>query len=824
VAEGKTQVSRLHLFGIRHHGPGSARSLLAALDGVDPAVVLIEGPPDADDIVAFAGSSAMRPPVAILVHGQDDPADATFYPFAVYSPEWQAMRWALARGRPARFIDLPAANQLPLRKEARAEAAEAADNWPPAVGEPEHNDSDEEEEDGERDEDRETHRQEPKPDAAGPPAEEPLPEEEAAGIRRDPLAYLAAIAGYEDGEAWWNALIEQSANAPSVFAAIEHVMTELRAHVETLPAALPEPERRIEAQREAHMRLAIAAALKATDGPVAVVTGAWHLPALRRRVAAADDRALLKGLPKTKVTATWVPWTDTRLATASGYGAGVASPGWYAHLWTELTRADGGDSLSPRTFTARWQSRVAGLLRENGRPASTAAVIEAARLAEALAALRDMALPGLDEMREASLATLCQGEVAPWRLIQTRLVTGSAVGEIDQAVPQMPLQADLARWQKKLKLKPEALERDLSLDLRSESGLARSLLLHRLALIDVPWGRLVDAGSSRGTFRENWRLAWQPELTVKLAEALIYGTTIEQAAGNAAVAAARKAPTLGRVSEAVKGCLLAGLDEAARVTISLLQGAAAATSDIGALAGAIPPLATILRYGTAREMPAEELRLLVTSLAEAVCSGLVYACRSLQPEEAAALRTRLAELDQAVLLIESGPVAADWRRALRRLADDGETHAILRGFAVRRLYDQGEVSGPEAGRYLSRALSRAVPPTEAGHWLDGFLGEAGQILLYDTVLVGLIDAWLCGLDQEDFTALLPMLRRAFSGLDRSERRRLFDSLRQPSPAAARAIADGGPAPVEAPSAASGFEAALPLLLTILGLDAKEKAT
>jgi hypothetical protein len=215
-------------------------------------------------------------------------------------------------------------------------------------------------------------------------------------------------------------------------------------------------------------------------------------------------------------------------------------------------------------FTARWQARVAALLRASGRQASTASAIEAARLAETLASLRDLALPGLDEMREASLATLCLGETAPWRLIEAELVIGGAVGEIADDVPQMPLQADLTRWQKKLKLKPEALDRDVSLDLRSDAGLAKSLLLHRLNLINVPWGRLADAGSSRGTFRENWTLRWEPELSVRLAEALVHGTTVEQAAGNAAIASARKAgATFRDISEAVRGCLLAALADAA---------------------------------------------------------------------------------------------------------------------------------------------------------------------------------------------------------------------------------------------------------------------
>ena len=795
---------RLHIFGIRHHGPGSARSLLSALNELDPTSVLIEGPPDANDIIAFASSPAMTPPLAILAHGQEDPANASFYPFAIYSPEWQAMRWATAKGRPVRCIDLPAANRLALPNETATQgrdesngkttaAAPEGVETPPALT-----------------------------DADAAAATEPA-QPEIAAIRRDPLAYLARIAGYEDSEAWWNALIEQGANAPPVFAAIEAAITELRAHMDTLPA-LSVTEQRLEEQREAFMRIAIAAALKETDGHVAVVTGAWHVPALRRKIAAGDDRALLKGLPRIKVTATWVPWTDARLASASGYGAGVTSPGWYAHLWKEFERHDAARDLDPRTFTARWQARIAGLLRNNGRETSTAAVIEAARLAQSLAALRDLALPGLDEMREASLATLCQGEIAPWRIIETKLVIGGAVGEIDEGVPQMPLQADLARWQKKLKLKPEALDSDVSLDLRSDAGLAKSLLLHRLALINVPWGSLLDAGLSRGTFRENWRLRWQPEFSVNLAVALVHGTTVEQAAGNAAIGTARKAQSLAQLSDVVRGCLLAGLTGAARVTISILQGAAAATSDVPGLAGAIPPLATVLRYGTAREMPVDELRLLVTSLTEAVCSGLIYACRSLQSEEAAALRSKLAALDRAVLIIESNPITADWRRALKRLANDAHAHSLLRGFAVRALYDQGTLTAAEAGNHLSRALSRAVPPSEAAHWLDGFLGEAGQILLYDTVLVGLIDAWIIGLTEDDFIVLLPMLRRAFASFDRSERRRLLDRLRQPICASTGEGDNGQHAGPSSPSEAPGFEAALPLLLTILGVDAERQAT
>ena len=54
------------VYGIRHHGPGSARSVRAALAEQRPDVVLIEGPPEADELVGLAADPQMRPPVALL--------------------------------------------------------------------------------------------------------------------------------------------------------------------------------------------------------------------------------------------------------------------------------------------------------------------------------------------------------------------------------------------------------------------------------------------------------------------------------------------------------------------------------------------------------------------------------------------------------------------------------------------------------------------------------------------------------------------------------------------------------------------------------------
>src|SRR5690606_36961283 len=275
---------------------------------------------------------------------------------------------------------------------------------------------------------------------------------------------------------------------------------------------------------------------------------------------------------------------------------------------------------------ARWQTRAARLLRSEGLTASTASVIDSARLATTLAAVRGLPMPGLRELRDATLAALCGGDPVPLRVIERELVIGSRVGAVDESAPQPPLLADLQKQQRKLRLKAEAVEKDVALDLRSDAGLAKSVLLHRLLLIDVPWGKLLDASAGRGTFREVWRLVWAPELAVALAEAAVHGPTIEQAAAAAAATKGADESDCGALAELVRQCLLADLADAARANIARLQAAAVHAGNVLALARAVTLLVDILRYGTARELPIGELNALVVTLLAEVCAGLRYAC------------------------------------------------------------------------------------------------------------------------------------------------------------------------------------------------------
>ena len=525
----QTNDNNPHIFGIRHHGPGSARSVKAALERLGPDIILVEGPPEAEAVLPLLAHEQMKPPVALLLYMPDKPEQAVYYPFAVFSPEWQALHYGLTHDIPVRFMDLPQSYQL-------------GQDEPEAPAE-----------------------------AAAPPT------------RQDPLGALAEAAGYSDGERWWEHLVEQRRDSEDLFAGILEAMAAVRADA-------PDPQDVREERREAWMRQTIRAAQKEGKERIAVVCGAWHGPALASMPSAKADAETLAGLPKAKVAATWVPWTYGRLSYSGGYGAGIESPGWYHHLWQH-----------PNDVSVHWMSRVAHLLREQDLDASPASVIEGVRLADTLAALRGRPLPGLPEMNEATQSVFCFGSDVPMRLIWRDLIVGDTLGAVPDETPAVPLQQDLGREQKRLRLAPEVAQRDLDLDLRKPADLDKSGLLHRLALLGIPWGDAQRQGGGKGTFHELWRLQWQPEFIVKVIEAGFWGNTVRDASASSARDQADKAPDLPALTALLDRVLLADLPDAVRHVMARLEAEAALASDVSHLMGALPPLAQVLRYGNVRQ-------------------------------------------------------------------------------------------------------------------------------------------------------------------------------------------------------------------------------
>lgn len=761
-------LSPLHYFGIRHHGPGCARSLLTALEHLQPDCILIEGPPDAQALLPFVTHADLTPPVALLIHGTDDTEAAAFYPFADFSPEWQALRYGIQNAIPTRFMDLPQSIRLAQRQE----------------------------------------KTEPEPESQS----EPQPESATLQLGyHDPLDALAHAAGFADGESWWNRMVEERGNGENLFAAIHEAMAALR-ETESTESNAEKPHSPFEAQREAYMRQSIREAVSEKYQRIAVICGAWHVPALQAKHTAKADTALLKGLPKLKVSATWIPWTYQRLTHASGYGAGIDAPGWYEHLWNN---GNSGHNNTERSHG--WLARIARLLRERDMDCSSAHIIEAVRLAQTLAAMRERSEPGLEELDEAVRTVFSMGDAAPLDWIHHALTVGERMGHVPADVPTVPLQRDIEKTQKTLRLKPSALAQMLELDLRNATDLARSHFLHRLRLLGIAWGTPQHNRTNRGTFRETWNLQWKPELALHIIEATRLGATVELAANAHVAEQCQTLTRLDALAELIDTVLLADLRQSIHRVSQALQTQAALTGDAVQLMASIPPLARVFRYGSVRQMDSDSLTPILDGLITRAAISLPLACQSIDDTAAHGLRETLLNAHQGIALRDAAEPSQAWQTALRQTATGTAAHALLRGLSCRLLLDGSHFTQNDAATELSRNLSSGAAPLEAAQWLDGFLNRNATVLLHDAVVWQLVDEWLASLVEEHFLQIVPLLRRSFANFSQSERRDLGQQ-------AARETHSTPPVSTASPSIDPERAAwPLPTLRLLWGLDSVDSA-
>jgi hypothetical protein len=452
-------------------------------------------------------------------------------------------------------------------------------------------------------------------------------------------------------------------------------------------------------------------------------------------------------------------------------------------------------------------------------PTSSAHVIEATRLAEALATLRGRPLAGLTEVTEAAEAVMCDGEPLRSELIGRKLVVGERLGGVPDDMPAVPLARDLAAQQRAVRLKPEALERALELDLRRELDLGRSRLLHRLRAIGVPWGEPDTGRRNTGTFREQWRLRWQPEFAISLVDGSMYGTTVAAAATAKVTRAARKAGALAEVTALVEVCLLADLTDAYPHVLAALDTRAALDSDIGHLMAAVPALARTLRYGDVRRTDVAGLSTVTASLLARVCAGLPSAVGSLSDEAAKELRDRVDAVHQAVALLDDDEMRERWLTTLESVAKRDDLHGLLAGRLTRLLLDAGRLDADEVRRRLRLPLTVGTPPAHGAAWVEGFLAGGGLLLVHDDALLELLDGWLADIGADAFDDVLPLLRRTFGAFASGERRAIGERIAAGpggSAASGSAQRQAGQATVELDYDRAA--ATLPTLSALLGRD------
>lgn len=785
------------LLGIRHHGPGSCRHVVQYLNELKPDLILLEAPSDVAPMLDFVPTltqaqesplppalsqkaedkpevkegepkpqslpDMLRPPVALMAYQSDQPKNSAFYPFAEFSPEWQTMLYGKEHRVEVRPFDLPLSYTLAMRAEQMAqEEAAAAQAAAQLAQETEKAATEQVAEQGQGPAaEALTSESELQDEAQGAEPADAEAQDSPEHLVADPFDYLAELEGMTDGEQWWESRIEQRLESKDIFAAVELAVTALREN-------LPEHSSKRDLVREAWMRKELRAALKevGAEGKIAVVCGAWHVPALAQLASfkVKDDNALIKELPKplnkNKVGITWIPWTYSRLSYYSGYGAGINAPGWYHHVF-----------LHPDDDGTLWLTHVAEVLRGEGFDISVAHVMEAVRLARTLAALRGLNHPTLAEFNEAVTTVMGMGDDVILRSVARALVIADRIGTIPSKVPMVPLLADVTATQKHLRQPFVEGIKEVILDLRKPLDLERSVFFHRLNLLGIAWAKEEEA-SGRGTFKEKWQLEYRPELIVHIIEHAIYGNTLLEAVPNYVQAQMQEHPELKFITKLLEQVMTCDLPDLVAQMSARINDLAAQASDMRVLLESLPPLCAVVRYGNVRKFDFSAVRDMLETMLTRINVGGFLMCININDDAARELKDHLGQVNLALNTLNDEACSKIWHDFITKVQASGKVHPLISGCTTRLMRDHHTITNELILQALSYYSSVGNTPNDIAFWFEGFLENSGTVLLLDDVLWGLVNSFICTLDDESFAQVLPILRRTFATFEQHERTKL----------------------------------------------------
>ncbi|MCQ6555845.1 DUF5682 family protein [Streptomyces sp. C10-9-1] len=516
--------------GVRHHSPALAAAVPALLDACGAEAVCVELPAEFQPWLPYLSDPATRAPVALAGAAE---GRLGFYPFADFSPELAAVRWARERGAEVLCCDLPLSDPARSAPDGGRSGAPEPQAAHPAAGE------------------RHAPGAPEVPTAATAAHTRGTTGPEASASARTGRSFAEALAAAgtgRDGEDLWDRAVEVLAPGcppEAVRRAALGVGWALRRDAEDAGSVPPE-----DLAREAHMRRVLAGAA-AGGRRVAAVVGAFHAPALLGSAPAgpvpppapADEGPAPGGgtgaerpaapAPGAAVTSL-VPYTFDLLDSRSGYPAGIRDP-----RWQQAVFESGGDPARVRAAAAAALTALCRELRSAGHTAGTGEAAETLRLASDLARLRGLPAPGRGELLEAVTTVLGQGEPlgrgrALARALETVLV-GTDRGRTAPGTPRSGLgpsvEAELAELRLPCPEKPEP--RELRLDpLRSTLDRRREVLLRRLDACGVGYAHAVEVtGTGDSTaLTSRWRSAWTPSVPALLDLAGARGVTAAQAA------------------------------------------------------------------------------------------------------------------------------------------------------------------------------------------------------------------------------------------------------------------------------------------------------
>jgi hypothetical protein len=723
---------QLNIFGIRHLSPASAYNLLTHLNKIKPKCVLIEGPSDCANLLPHIADKRVKLPIALLAYTTESPVRTILYPLAEYSPEYQAVCWAFNNRAKVDFIDLPASAVIGAdikRDISKGQEAPANDYYE---------------------------------------AQEKF------------YIDMAKMAGEYDYETFWERHFEHCSQVDAFIEKISAFSDSIRETLEDLQWRSEKKGAAYNHVREAYMKMRIAKAIEQyKPEEIVVITGAYHVKGLSDKNLAPMSSEEYKALPDTDIKTTLMPYSYYRLSSRSGYGAGNKAPAYFQLMWECIQRGD-LERLAPL-----YLSQIGVFTRDAGNYNSTASVIEAVRLAKGLAGMRGGAYPALKDLRDAAVCLLGDGEFSAVSEAIARVDIGTAIGALPEGASQTPVQDDMARQLKRLKLEKykSVTAQDITLDLREKRAvksveaafidLNRSIFFNRLQLLNI--GFVNFQGSGPSAWSERWILQWAPENEIETVETNLKGETIKNAAAFVLKEKFETAENILEIAKLIRQAFICRLLSETPNGVLRLQELCVESGNFIEAAYTASELSDIIKYRDIRNIDTTPLigilqqvflRAILIMFDGAVCD-----------DEAAGEFIKAIEAMHSVSQEQFEHINGGlWLKKLREVADSDSRNAKISGAATAVLMECNEITDEELKISVARRLSYGVPGDLAAMWFEGLSTRNRYVLLSRTNIWQHLDDYLETLDENEFKRALVFLRRAFSSFEPKEKNAITDIL------------------------------------------------
>lgn len=689
---------RFHFLGIRHHGPGCARNLKLYLESARPDKILVEAPENVQKLLDQTDISDFVPPVSILLFKEGEPGNTFVLPFARFSPEWVAIRYAKEHNIPIEAIDLPLGVSIAYPEEKQTGE----------VG-------------------------------------FPLKDTSAA------FAYLSRLQQIDDVEQWWEINFERTTSCTDHFRKIEEVIDAIR-------PAIDEGSTPHTRAREAFMRLKIRANIKqGIYQNIAVITGAAHLPYVRDYdlYKLSNDKAICKITARNNLKCNWIPWSYQRLSSLNDYASGVEYPLYYEHIF------DYGSS-APITITAAlsinlrkrgYDISLAHTL-ESVNLAQTLANMRGWDLPGIDTIIEAcIAVYNLDQ--KSNIESLVKEAFIGNQLgmVPVDLNNQALISDFESRLKQLKLQKytrDSAEHEVVLDLRD-------SRQLEASRLIWRLKLLDiHWGMESDPFK------SVKGTFNEYWILTWHSEFLILLFHQCIYGASIETAAAVRTKKQLAENNNAASFFHLLKPVVNAQIDDLTEAFLSRIENTVFRPEDTGHWLKLIPQMAALCKYGSVRSLNLVHVRDLIEILVSRLMINLETVLHEVPEEEADDFLDLLMGMHRALMQLEDDTILDIWIRNLSGLSALYHIPALFRGWMTGISLERKIISQHQAFEKLSFELSDLENIETGAAWLQGILHSQVFSAFEVPDIVKILDQWLSNIELEQFRKILPGLRKSFS--------------------------------------------------------------